>query len=103
MSGEHDTFHKAVTPADFTAADEERIIEEIRTLDSRLVDVKMVESPGGVTELVTNSEIPSRLRPEVCDLIEEQLSSELRLVETVVLSQRVSWPNPKYQICIDFG
>ena len=100
---EHSTFHKAVDPADFTIADEERIIKEIRTLDSKLSGVNIAESPDGVAELIAQNEIPSTVRNEVCALIEEQLSSELRSVETIVLSQRVSWPEPKYQICIDFG
>ena len=100
---EHSTFHKAVDPADFTIADEERIIKEIRTLDSKLSGVNIAESPDGVAELIAQDEIPGAVRNEVCALIEERLSSELRSVETIVLIQRVSWPEPKYQICIDFG
>ena len=90
-------------PADFTAADEERIIEEVRTFDTELSGVDIAESPDGVAELTTQDEIPGAVRDEVCALIEERLSSELRSVETIVLIQRVSWPEPKYQICIDFG
>ena len=100
---EHNTFHKAVDPADFTAADEKRIIEEVRTLDSELSGVDIAESPDGVAELIAQDEMSGAVQNEVCALIEERLSSELRSVETIVLSQRVSWPEPKYQICIDFG
>ena len=100
---EHSTFHKAVVPADFTAADEERIIEEVQTLGSGLSGVDIAESPDGVAELIAQGEIPGAVQNEVCALIEERLSSELRSVETIVLMQRVSWPEPKYQICIDFG
>ena len=100
---EHSTFHKAVDPADFTAADEERIIEEVRTFDTELSGIDIAESPDGAAELIAQDEIPGAVRDEVCTLIEERLSSELRSVETIVLIQRVSWPEPKYQICIDFG
>jgi hypothetical protein len=100
---EHSTFHKAVDPADFTAADEERIIEEVQTLDSELSGIDIAESPDGVAELITQDEIPGAIQNEVCALIEERLSSELRSAETIVLSQRVSWLEPKYQICINFG
>ena len=100
---EHNTFHKAVDPADFTAADEKRIIEEVRTLDSELSGVDIAESPDGAAELIAQDEIPGAVQDNICALIEERLSSELRSVETIVLSQRVSWPEPKYQICIDFG
>ena len=100
---EHSTFHKAVDPADFTAADEERIIEEVRTFDTELSGIDIAESPDGAAELIAQDEIPGMVQNEVCALIEERLSSELRSVETIVLSQRVSWPEPKYQICIDFG
>ena len=100
---EHSTFHKAVDPTDFTAADEERIIEEVRTFDTELSGVDIAESPDGAAELIAQDEIPGTVQNEVCALIEEQLSSELRSVETIVLIQRVSWPEPKYQICIDFG
>ena len=100
---EHSTFHKAVDPADFTAADEKRIIEEVQTFDTELSGVDIAESPDGVAELTTQDEIPGAVQDEVCAIIEERLSSELRSVETIVLIQRVSWPEPKYQICIDFG
>ena len=100
---EHSTFHKAVDPADFTAADEERIIEKVQTFDTELSGVEIAESPDGAAELIAQDEIPGAVQDEICALIEERLSSELRSVETIVLIQRVSWPEPKYQICIDFG
>ena len=100
---EHNTFHKAVDPADFTAVDEERIIEEVQTFDTGLSGVDITESPDGAAELIAQDEIPGAVQDEICALIEERLSSELRPVEIIVLSQRVSWPESKYQICIDFG
>ena len=92
-----------MVPADFTAGDEERIIEEVQTLDSELSGVDIAESPDGAAELIAQDEIPGAIQDEICVLIEERLSSELRPVEIIVLSQRVSWPESKYQICIDFG
>jgi len=63
----------------------------------------IAESPDGVAELIAQDEISGAVQDKICALIGERLSSELRSVETIVPSQRVSWPEPKYQICIDFG
>ena len=63
----------------------------------------IAESPDGVAELIAQDEIPGAVQDKIYVLIGERLSSELRSVETIVPSQRVSWPEPKYQICIDFG
>ena len=78
---EHSTFYKAVDPTDFTAADEEQIIEEVQIFDTELSGVDIAKSLDGVAEPIAQDEIPGAVQDEICALIEERLSSELRSVE----------------------
>jgi dsDNA-binding SOS-regulon protein len=100
---DHETYQKAVTLADLPDETRTRLVEAVEGLLDDAVSVVLAESPNGVAELLLSDSIPAPRKGAVTVRVEAHLEDELAGAETVVLDQRVSWPAPRYELCIDYG
>ena len=98
---QHDTYQRAVTPSDIPAAARDGLMEALQWYFDASVDVELGESPNGIAELRLSESVPTARRRDVVETVEDHVGADLSSVETVVLNQRVSWPEPRYELCID--
>lgn len=99
---QHDTYNSAVTLDDFGDQGRARLTDSVGAVFDESDEVVLAESPGGAAELRVPDTIPAVDKPDVRETIETHLETPLDTYETVVLNKRVSWPNPRYEICVDF-
>jgi uncharacterized membrane-anchored protein len=99
---QHGTYQRAVTLSDLPEGAREALVASLDELFEDSVEVEVTESPNGIAELRLSEAVPAARRRHVLAAIRDHVGVELADVETVVLDQRVSWPEPRYEVCIDF-
>lgn len=99
---QHDTYNSAVTLDDFGDQRRAHLTDSIGAVFDESDEVVLTESPSGAAELRVPDTIPAVDKPDVRETIETHLEAPLDTYETVVLNKRVSWPDPRYEICVDF-
>ena len=99
---DHNTYNLAATLDDIPEERRETLIKSIRELFAASAEVRLTESPNGVAELQVSETIPSSNKPDVRAVVESCVEYSLDSYEAIVLNQRVGWPEPRYEICVDF-
>lgn len=99
---DHATYQRAVELADIPADARAAIREAVGGHVESAAAVELAESPNGAAEVCLQEPITSAHKPAVTDAIERHIDYDLSRSERVVLDQRVGWPDPCYEICIDF-
>ena len=99
---QHDIYKNVVTLDDFTDQGQAHITDSISRIFDGSDEVALAESSNGTAQIQVPSTIPTVNKPNVRQTIEYHLEASLRAHERIVLNQRVLWPEPRYEICIDF-
>lgn len=96
----HQSYNTALPPEELDDGQRDEIIDIVGGIFDGQPEIDIVETESGELELV----VPNRLRPtdkiRVCNHIEDRVSDALASGETILLTERETWPNSKYEICI---
>lgn len=97
---QHETYKSVLMSEDLGEDHRESIVECAVSIFDDQTEIDVIETETDKLEL----KVPHRLRPtdknELCRYIEDLVADRLTPDETIILDKRVSWPNPKYEICI---
>ena len=99
---EHDIYNLAATLDDIPEERRETLTESVGELFAAPAEVRLAESPNGVAELQVPETIPSSSKLDIKAVVESCVEYSLDSYEAIVLNQRVGWPEPRYEICVDF-
>lgn len=99
---DHGIYNLAATPDDIPEERRETLIESVGELFAASAEVRLAESPDGIAELQVPETIPSSDKPDIKAVVKSCVEYSLNSYEAVVLNQRVDWPEPRYEICVDF-
>ena len=99
---DHDIYNLAATLDDVSEERREALTESVGELFAAPTEVRLTESPNRVAELQVPEAIPSSDKPDIRTVVESCVEYSLDSYEAIVLNQRVGWPNPRYEICVDF-
>jgi hypothetical protein len=97
----HQTYQYVVTPDDVGEEKRDEISGEIRDVIGA-ESLRFEEADDGVLEMVVSDTIPNARKSDVRETLEAGLAYSFDLHESVVLELHVSWPTPRYRICIGF-
>lgn len=99
---DHGIYNLAATLDDIPEERRETLTESIRELFAASAEVRLTESPNGTAELQVPEAISSSDKPDIKAVVESCVEYSLDSYEAIVLNQRVGWPEPRYEICVDF-
>ena len=99
---DHHIYNLAATLDDIPEERQETLTESVRELFAASAEVRLAESQNGVAELQVPETISNSDKPDVRAVVESCVEYSLDSYEAIVLNQRVGWPEPRYQICVDF-
>ena len=98
----HSTYQYLVTVDDIDEEQRDRITDAIGD-EIGAENIRFEEAGDGAFELVVPDSIPKVRKPTVRETIEAEIPYSLDQHESVVLELHVSWPTPKYRVCIGLG
>ena len=99
---DHGIYNLAATLDDIPEERRETLTESVGELFAAPTEVRLTESPNGVAELQVPEPVPSSDEPGARSVVESCVEYPLDSHEAIVLNQRVGWPEPRYEICVDF-
>ena len=99
---DHGIYNLAVAPSDVPEERRETLTESVGELFAAPAEVRLTESPDGVAELQVPETISSSDKSDIKAVVESCVEYSLDSHEAIVLNQRVGWPEPRYEICVDF-
>lgn len=95
----HNTYQYLVTANDVDEEQREEITGELG--DAIGTDgIRFEEADDGALEMVVPDSIPNARKPTARETLEAKIPYSFDEHESVVLELHVSWPTPRYRICI---
>ena len=95
-------YNLAATPNDVPEERWETLTESVSELFAAPAEVWLTESPNGVAEMQVSETISSSDKPDIRAVVESCVEYSLDSHEAIVPNQWVDWPEPRYEICVDF-
>jgi len=98
----HTTYQYLVTADDIDEKQRDQITGELGD-ELGTESIRFEQADDDALELVVPDSIPNARKPSVRETLEAEIPYSFGEYESVVLELHVSWPTPRYRICIGLG